>query len=127
MLFRDGKRLVFSRKLVTNSDVSLAREGDKQMRQERTDKINTSKYKKRDKSKVGDKVLIRNHTEQRKFDSLFLAQPCSVIHINRYYVTVTNDAEFRTLRRHRDELKLHPFNTQTHDDPAKCRDNDSNT
>ena len=53
MLFRDGKRLVFSRKLVTNSDASLAREGDKQMRQERTDKINTSKYKKRDEYKKG--------------------------------------------------------------------------
>ena len=36
MLFRDGKRTVFPRKLVTNSDVSLARESDKQMKQERT-------------------------------------------------------------------------------------------
>ena len=37
MLFRDGKRTVFPRKLVTDSDVSLARERDEQMKQEGTD------------------------------------------------------------------------------------------
>ena len=37
MLFRDGKRTVSPRKLVTNGDVSLARESDKQMKQERTE------------------------------------------------------------------------------------------
>ena len=127
MLFRDGKRTVFPRKLATNSDVSLTRERDKQMKQERTDKISTSKYKKQDQIYAGDKVLIRNHTKQRKFDPLFLAQPYSVIDVNRNYVTVTNDADDRTLKRHRDDLKLLPFDTQTQDDLAKCRDNDSNT
>ena len=45
------------------------------MKQERADKINTSKYKKQDQINVGDKVLIRNQTKQCKFDTLFLAQP----------------------------------------------------
>ena len=36
----------FPRTLVTDSDVSLVRERDKQMKQERTDEIDTSKYKK---------------------------------------------------------------------------------
>ena len=44
ILFRDGKRTAFPRKLVTHSQVSLAREREKQMKQERTDKINTSKF-----------------------------------------------------------------------------------
>ena len=42
-------------------------------------------------------------------------------------MTVTNYANGRTLKRHRDNLKLLPFDTQTQDDLAKCRDNDSNT
>ena len=127
MLFRDGKWTVFPRKIVTCSDVSLARERDKQMTQERTGKINTSKYKKQDQINVGDKALIRNHTKQCKFDPLFLAQPYSVIDGNRNYVTVTNDAEGRTPKRHRDNLKLLPFDTQILDELAKCRDSDSNT
>ena len=96
------------------------------MKQERTDKISTSKYKKQDQIYAGDKVLIRNHTKQRKFDPLFLAQPYSVIDVNRNYVTVTNDADGRTLKRHRDNLKLFPFDTQTQNALVKCRDNDSN-
>ena len=40
---------------------------------------------------------------------------------------VTNDKDGRTLKRHKDNLKLLPFDTQTQDDLAKCRDNDSNT
>ena len=39
---------------------------------------------------------------------------------------VPNDADGATLRRHREDLKLLPFNTQTKDVLAKCRDNDSN-
>ena len=42
-------------------------------------------------------------------------------------MTVTNDAEGRTPKRHRDDLKLLPFDTQTLDELAKCRDSDSNT
>ena len=102
MLFRDVKETVFPRKLVTDSDLSLARERDKQMKQERTDKIDTSKYKKQDQMYVGDKILIRNHTKQCKFDPLFLAEPYSVTDVNRNYMTVTNDADGRTLKRHRD-------------------------
>ena len=97
------------------------------MKQERADKINTSKYKKQDQINVGDKVLIRNHTKQCKFDPLLLAQLYSVIDVNRNYVTITNDADGRTLRRHRDDLKLLLFDTQTQNDLAKCKDNDSNT
>ena len=127
MLFMDDKRTVFPRKLVTDSDVSLARERHKQIKQERTDKINTSEYKNQDQIYVGDKVLISNHTKQCKFDPLFLTQPYPVIDVNRNYVTVTNDADGRTLKRHRYDLKLLPFDTQTQDDLVKCRDNDSNT
>ena len=79
MSFRDGKQTVFCRKLVTDKDVTLARERDKQMKPERTDKISTTKYKKQDQIYIGDKVLLRNHTKQCKFDPLFLAQPYSVI------------------------------------------------
>ena len=111
ILFRNGKRIVFPRKLVTHSDVSLARERYKQMKQERTDEINTSKYKKQKQIYVGNKVLIRNHTKQCKFDPLFLGQPYSVTDVNRNYVTVTNDADRRALKRHRDNLKLLPFDT----------------
>ena len=92
MLFRDGKQTVFPRKLVTDSDVSLARERDKQMKQERTERIDTSKYIKQDQIYVGDKILIRNHIKQCKFDPLLLAQPYSVTDVNRNYMTVTNDA-----------------------------------
>ena len=67
-----------------------------------------------------------NHTNHR-FDPLFLAQPYSATDVNTNYVIVTNDADGRTIRRHRDDFKLLPFNTQTQDDLAKCRDNDSNT
>ena len=49
MLFRDGKWTVFPRKIVTYSDVSLARERDKRMTQERTGKINTSSIKNKTK------------------------------------------------------------------------------
>ena len=99
----------------------------KQMKQERTDKINTSKYKKQAQIYVGNKVLIKNHTKQCKFAPLFLAQPCSVIDVNRNYLTVTNDPDGKTFKTHRDDLKLLPFDSQTQDDLVKCRDNDSNT
>ena len=49
MSFRDGKQTVFCRKLVTDKDVTLARERDKQMKPERTDKISTTKYKNKTK------------------------------------------------------------------------------
>ena len=40
---------------------------------------------------------------------------------------VRNDANGRPIRRHRDDLKLLPFNAQTQDDQAKCTDSDSIT
>ena len=48
MLVQDGKRRVFPRKLVTDSDALLARERDEQMKQERKEEINTLKHKKQD-------------------------------------------------------------------------------
>ena len=42
-------------------------------------------------------------------------------------MAVTNDTDGRTLKRHRDDLKLLPFNTQTQDDLVNCRDNGSTT
>ena len=62
------------------------------MKQERTERIDTSKYIKQDQIYVGDKILIRNHIKQCKFDPLLLAQPYSVTDVNRNYMTVTNDA-----------------------------------
>ena len=42
-------------------------------------------------------------------------------------MTITNDADGRTLRRQKDNLKLLPFDTQTQNALAECRDNHSNT
>jgi len=106
MLFRDDKYTDFPRKPVTDNDIIKARIKDTELKAERTEKINSSKYKKHDQVCVGDIVLIRNYNKKRKFDPLFLTQTYSVIETSDHYVTVRNNKDNNVLKRHRDDIKL---------------------
>ena len=79
MLFRDDKRTSFPRKPVTERDIKVAKEKDEHQKMERTEKINASKYKKKDNIVLSDKVLVRNMNKLRKFDHLFKPQTYTVI------------------------------------------------
>ena len=50
------------------------RNRDNGLKQQRTEQINCSKYRKEDEIREGDKVLIRNCTKQRKSDPVFIPE-----------------------------------------------------
>ena len=85
------------------------------MKLQRTDEMNESKYKKEDEIDIGDRILIRNYQKQPKFDPLFLPQPYIVISTNKNYVTVQNEFDRGVLNRHRDDIKVLPYISQTAD------------
>lgn len=63
MLFRDDKHAHFPRKPITDEDHMKAKKRDIDLKQQRTEQINSSKYRKEDDIREGDTVLVRNYTK----------------------------------------------------------------
>lgn len=105
MLFRDNKKTIFPREAVTEKDIEIAKNRDKQQKKERTEKLNSSKYRKGDVIELADTVLIRNYKRLRKFDPIYSDQLYTVIETNENFITVQNNTDGGILKRHRDDLK----------------------
>ena len=66
------------------------RNRDNGLKQQRTEQINCSKYRKEDEIREGDKVLIRNYTKQRKSDPVFIPELQKVLSTNEHMIIVEN-------------------------------------
>ena len=64
MLFRDGIRNKFPRISVSDKDIEEARERDRQLKQERMEKINQSKFRIESIFENGDSVVLRNYNKR---------------------------------------------------------------
>lgn len=67
MLFSYNKQTSFPRQPVTERNTEIGREYDEQQKNDRTEQVNASKYRKENVLKLRDKVLIRNTRRLRKF------------------------------------------------------------
>ena len=108
MMFRDDKQTLFPRKSITEEECMKARCRDNKLKQERTEKINCSKYRKEDEIIVGDNVLVRNYMKKRKFDPIFLPEQYKVISTNEHMIIIENCQNGIILKRHRDDIKVLP-------------------
>ena len=68
MLFRDEKYAHFLRKPIKEEDCIKARNKDHDLKQERTYKLRSPKYRKKDGIREEDEVHIRNYSKPGKSD-----------------------------------------------------------
>ena len=80
------------------------------MKKARKEKINSSKYKKHEKTRKGDRVLLRNYKRTSKFQPLFLPDPFTVTSVDGAKITAERDG--KVLKRHLDDVKTLPVNVQ---------------
>ena len=108
MLFRDGYRSTFPRVSASPEDVQKAKNRDRELKEKRDMKVNSSKYRKQTEINVGDRVLIRNFTRKSKFEPLFPQVIFEVVSISRNntVVTVRREEDDRLFRRHPDDIKV---------------------
>ena len=111
MMFRDGMKNKFPRVKVSEEQVKIARERDMQIKQERGDAINASKYRKESDFQNGDRVLL---IKKSKFDPYFDPDTCLVVNISTdgRVVTVERLNDGKIFKRHPDDIKLQITNYQ---------------
>ena len=114
MMFRDGMKNKFPRVKVSEEQVKIARERDMQIKQERGDAINASKYRKESDFQNGDRVVLRNHYKKSKFDPYFDPDTCLVVNVSTdgRVVTVERLNDGKIFKRHPDDIKLQVPNYQ---------------
>ena len=110
MLFRDPPNAAFPRTSINDEQVEEARQRDEQIKLERQQKINSSKYTSTTKFKIDEQVLIRNFNKNSKFDPHFQPEPCTVIGVEDNFIVL--ERKGTKYRRHRDDVKKIPENTQ---------------
>ena len=105
MIFRDGLRTQFPRKSCSQKYIECARQYDKEQKEKSQLRVNSSKYRKVSDLKIGDAVLIRNHTRNSKFQPLFGPEPYTIVSITDEgnKLTVERCSDGGTLIRHPDE------------------------
>ena len=105
MLFRDGMKTNFPRKNVTEKDIAVAKQKDKQHKENNQIKVNSSKYRKETRFCSEDKLLVRNYQKKSKYDPLFYTEPFTVIHVNEIGNKVLVERCGMKLERHPDDHK----------------------
>ena len=87
MMFRDPPSGSFPRKELNDEIIQRAVSRDKELKKARKEKINSSKYKKHEKTRKGDRVLLRNYKRTSKFQPLFLPDPFTVTSVDGVKIT----------------------------------------
>ena len=107
MMFRDRYRTVFPRVSATEKQVQEARKKDKMMKEIRQDRINTSKFRKTTRIKIGDFVLLRNFNKTRKFDPVFGHDIHKIVVIvTDSVVMAKREKDGKLFKRHLDDIKM---------------------
>ena len=91
MMFRDPPSGSFPRKKLNDETIQRAALKDKELKIARKEKINSSKYKKHEKTRKGDKVLLRNYKRTSKFQALFMPDPFTVTSVDGAKITAERD------------------------------------
>ena len=107
-MFRNDKETHFSRKPITEEECIKARNRDNGLKQQKTEQIKCSKYRKEDDLREGDRVLIRNYTKQKRFDPIFIPEPYKVLSTNKHMIIVKNCQNGTIMKRHRYDVKHLP-------------------
>ena len=99
---------VFPRKDITEQTIKTAQKRDELLKQGRTDKVNSTKYRKLSTFEIGDRVLIRNFTKTSKYDPYFLCDPLEIIDIANggCRLTLKRISNGKLYQRHPDDVKL---------------------
>ena len=93
--------------LQIDKEVVDARNKNLERKKEHEQKVNSSKYKKKEQISIGDQVLTRNFNKRSKFEPIFQKEPWVVISNNALGNKVFIEREGRTLCRHPDDLKIY--------------------
>ena len=110
MMFRDPPSGSFPSKELNDETIQRAVSRDKELKKARKEKINSSKYKKHEKTRKGDRVLLRNYKRTSKFQPLFLPDPFTVTSVDG--AKITGERDGKVLKRHLDDVKTIPVNIQ---------------
>ena len=113
ILFRSGYRAGLpATDPLTDEQVEEARRKDIEQRTARTDKLNTSKYRKEDDIQVGDTVYTRINNRTSKFQPIFDPTPRTVTSVGKGGVICTDETG-TAQRRHLDDVKKTTSNQNT--------------
>ena len=106
MIFRDQPQTHFPRKALSDEDVKEARKRDSAIKEDRTHKLNQSKYKKNSLIEIGDQVLKRN-IRKSKFHPYFEPDDYKVIEIlgGGSVVKIQRQEDMKVFLRHPDDIK----------------------
>ena len=107
MLFRDGIRADFPRKVASEQEVKLARARDEELKKANQDKVNASKYRKQSEFVAGELVLLRNYDKTSKFNPVFKPEPYVVLEVDPVAkkLILESTATSRRSIRHPDDVK----------------------
>ena len=108
MFFRDGYRTTFPRIQASNEKIEQAKARDQKLKIERSESVNSSKYRKQTEIKIGDTVILRDFNRKSKFDPIFPQVFYKIINISKdnSVVTVRRECDGQVLRRHPDDIKI---------------------
>ena len=109
MIFRDGYRSTFPRKMVSENQVTEAREHDRAKKSARKTDYNSSRHTKASSFKAGDQVLVRNFHKRSKFEPYFLPERFIVADTlaQGKIILVQSCRTGHHLKRHPNDLKLY--------------------
>ena len=113
IMFRSGYKTEFPQKDLSDESVKAAFNHDQQQKIERGANINASKHRKPSNYAVGDKVLVRNQRSS-KFQPLFGPEVYEIVSIGNGGAIVENCVDGSLFRRHFDDLKSAPHDTDLH-------------
>ena len=114
MLFRDGVRSEFPRKVCTEDDITSARKRDLEQKKRKQEEVNSSKYRKQTNLLVGETVLIRNAHQNSKFHPTFTPDLYEIVQVDdkAKKVMLRKWGSESVLIRHPDDIKR--FEEATH-------------
>lgn len=121
LLFRDGYNYDFPRKSLTEEEVLRAYEQDALSKRNRQNILNSSRHRIKSSIDIGDTVIARNFTRQRKFDPVFGPDLYQVMAQESSGFVVKRMRDGKTQRKHSDDLKL--FTGQMYSDTKKSPTN----
>ena len=106
--FRDGQLNVFPRVSVSDDQVRESIQKDIDLKQNREEEINSSKFRQSSEISVGDTVMMRNHRKQSKSQPTFLPEAFKVVNVSQdgRILVIARKSDGAVFRRHPDDVKI---------------------
>ena len=112
MLFRDGMKGNFPRKVASEMQVQSACSRDIDQKKDNEDEVNASKHRNSSDFNPGDLVLVRNHNATSKFHPKYTPGPYAVVEVDyeSKKIILESTENAKQITRHPDDIKPYSGN-----------------